>query len=47
MVREGNAPPVWGILNNADATPEEIATQIFEGVTVEQVRRILRFAGRG
>lgn len=36
---------VNAILNNAeDCTPEQIATEIFEGVTVEHVRRILRFA---
>jgi len=36
---------VQGILDNAEAgcTAEEIATEIFEGITVDQVRRILRF----
>jgi hypothetical protein len=33
-----------GILDNAeDCTPEEIATEIFEGIMVEQVRRILAY----
>ena len=37
--------PVWAILENADDhTPEEIATEIFEGVTPEAVRRIINFA---
>lgn len=29
--------------NAEDCTPEEIAAEIFEGITVEQVRRILHF----
>lgn len=37
--------PVWAILENAgDHTPEEIANDIFEGVTQETVRRIITFA---
>lgn len=37
--------PVWAILENADDhTPEEIATEIFEGVTPETARRIIHFA---
>jgi uncharacterized protein (DUF433 family) len=37
--------PVWAILENADDhTPEEIANDIFEGVTPETVRRIIAFA---
>ena len=33
------------ILNNADDfTPEQIATELFEGVTVEQVKRIIAYA---
>jgi uncharacterized protein (DUF433 family) len=36
---------VDGILDNAaDCTPEEIATEIFEGIAVDQVRCILDFA---
>jgi hypothetical protein len=35
----------YPVLNNAaDFTAEQIATELFEGVTVEQVRRILVFA---
>ena len=42
---KGTRIMVEGILDNAeDCTPEEIATEIFEGITVEQVRRILDFA---
>lgn len=46
-VVKGTRLTVDAILNNADAgcSAEEIATEIFEGVTVEQVRRILAFAG--
>jgi uncharacterized protein (DUF433 family) len=37
--------PVWAILENADDhTPEEIANDIFEGVTPETVQRIIAFA---
>jgi uncharacterized protein (DUF433 family) len=37
--------PVWAIMNHADEyTAEEIATEIFEGVTAETVRRIIDFA---
>ena len=37
--------PVWAILENADDhTPEEIANEIFEGVTPETVRRIVAFS---
>jgi uncharacterized protein (DUF433 family) len=45
-VVKGTRLTVDAILNNAEAgcSAEEIATEIFEGVTVEQVRRILRFA---
>ena len=39
--------PVYAILENAkDHTPEEIATEIFEGVTAETVRRIVNFAAQ-
>jgi uncharacterized protein (DUF433 family) len=42
---KGTRLPVWAILENAhDHTPEEIATEIFEGVTAETVRRIITFA---
>ena len=42
---KGTRLPVWAILENADDhTPEEIATEIFEGVTPETIRRILTFA---
>jgi len=42
---KGTRVMVEGILANAeDCTPEEIATEIFEGITVEQVRRILDYA---
>jgi uncharacterized protein (DUF433 family) len=37
--------PVWAILENADDySPEEIASDIFEGVSPETVRRIISFA---
>ena len=40
---------VQGIVDNAEAgcSAEEIAREIFPSVTVEQVRRILAFAGPG
>ena len=39
--------PVWAVLENADDfTPEEIATEIFEGLPVERVRRVVEFAER-
>jgi hypothetical protein len=42
---KGTHLTVDAILNNAeDFTAEQIATELFEGVTVEQVRRILDFA---
>jgi uncharacterized protein (DUF433 family) len=42
---KGTRLPVWAILENAeDHTPEEIANEIFEGVTPETVRRIINFA---
>jgi uncharacterized protein (DUF433 family) len=42
---KGTRLPVWAILENADDhTPEEIANEIFEGVTPETVRRIIIFA---
>lgn len=42
---KGTRLPVWAILDNADDhTPEEIATEIFEGVTPEAVRRIVHYA---
>ena len=45
-VVKGTRVPVQGILDNAeDCTPEEIASPgIFPSLTVEQVRRVLRFA---
>lgn len=44
-VVKGTRIMVQGILDNAeDCTPEEIATEIFEGIADEQVRRILDFA---
>ena len=47
-VVKGTRLTVQGILDNAgDCSAEEIATEIFAGVTVEQVRRILAFAGIG
>jgi uncharacterized protein (DUF433 family) len=47
-VVKGTRLTVDAILNNADAgcSAEEIPTEIFEGVTVDQVRRILAFAAR-
>jgi uncharacterized protein (DUF433 family) len=46
-VVKGTRLTVDAILNNAaDFTAEQIATELFEGVTVEQVRRILAFARR-
>jgi uncharacterized protein (DUF433 family) len=44
-VVKGTRLTVDAILNNAECGPEAIATEIFEGVTVEQVQRILAFAG--
>jgi uncharacterized protein (DUF433 family) len=42
---KGTRLPVWVILENAeDHPPEEIAADIFEGVTPETIRRILMFA---
>jgi uncharacterized protein (DUF433 family) len=42
---KGTRLPVWAIMNHADDyTPEEIATEIFEGVSADVVRRIIAFA---
>jgi uncharacterized protein (DUF433 family) len=42
---KGTRLPVWAILEHADEyTPEEIANDLFEGVTPETVRRIIDFA---
>ncbi len=42
---KGTRLPVDAILANADDyTPEEIATEIFQGVTPEIVRRVISFA---
>jgi uncharacterized protein (DUF433 family) len=42
---KGTRVMVQGIMDNAeDFTPEQIATEIYEGVPVEVVRRILQFA---
>jgi uncharacterized protein (DUF433 family) len=42
---KGTRLPVWAILNHADEfTPDEIAADIFEGVTPETIRRIIDFA---
>ena len=42
---KGTRLPVWAILENAeDHTPEEIASEIFEGVSADTVRRIVTFA---
>ena len=37
-----------GVLENADAgyTPEQLATEIYEGLAVDQVRAILSYAKR-
>jgi len=44
---KGTRLPVRAILENADDhTPEEIAAEIFEGVTPETIRRIVAFAHR-
>ena len=44
---KGTRLPVWAILDNAeDDTPEEIANDLFEGVTPGTVRRIIAFARR-
>ena len=44
---KGSRVPVWAVLENADDfTPEEIATEIFEGLPVETVRRVVEFAKR-
>ena len=42
---KGTRLPVDSILMHADEfSPEEIATEIFEGVTPETVRRVIAFA---
>jgi uncharacterized protein (DUF433 family) len=42
---KGTRLPVWAILEHADEfTPEQIARDLFEGVTSETVRRIIEFA---
>jgi uncharacterized protein (DUF433 family) len=42
---KGTRLPVDAILANADDyTPEEIATEIFQGITPEVARRIIAFA---
>jgi uncharacterized protein (DUF433 family) len=42
---KGTRLPVWAIMNHADDyTPEEIATQIFPGVSADVVRQIIEFA---
>ena len=42
---KGTRLPVWAIMNHADDyTPEEIATEIFPGVSADVVRRIIDFA---
>jgi uncharacterized protein (DUF433 family) len=48
-VVKGTRLTVDAILNNAEAgaTPEEIARDIFPSITLDQVRRILAYAGRG
>ena len=44
---KGTRLPVWAILENADDhTPEEIASEIFEGVTADTIGRIIAFARR-
>jgi uncharacterized protein (DUF433 family) len=44
---KGTRLPIWAILENADDhTPEEIASDIFEGVTASTVHRIIDFARR-
>jgi uncharacterized protein (DUF433 family) len=44
---KGTRIMVQGILDNAkDFTAEQIATEIFEGITAAQVRRIVAFARR-
>jgi uncharacterized protein (DUF433 family) len=44
---KGTRIPVQAIIDNAaDETAEEIATEIFEGVSVDQVRRILAYAAK-
>jgi len=42
---KGTRLPVWAIMNHADDyTPEEIATEIFPGVSADVVRQIIEFA---
>ena len=42
---KGTRLPVWAIMNHADEfTPDEIANEIFEGVSPDTVRRIIEFA---
>lgn len=42
---KGTRIPVQAILDNAkDFTPDEIATEIFEGLPVDRVRRVIAFA---
>jgi uncharacterized protein (DUF433 family) len=42
---KGTRIPVQAVLDNADEyTPEEIASEIYEGLPVERARRIIAFA---
>jgi len=42
---KGTRIPVQAILDNAeDFTPEQIATEIYEGLSPDQARRIIEFA---
>ena len=44
---KGTRVPVWAILENADdLTPEEIVSEVFEGLSAETVRRVVEFAKR-
>jgi uncharacterized protein (DUF433 family) len=42
---KGTRIPVQAVLDNAeDYTPEEIASEIYEGLPVERARRVIAFA---
>lgn len=42
---KGTRIPVQAVLDNAeDFTPEQIVAEIYEGLSVERVRRVIEFA---
>ncbi len=45
LLVKGTRIPVQAVLDNADAfTPEEMASEIYEGLPVDRARRIIAFA---